>query len=73
MKICDIINLAANTTLNGKVMEVKKEIPSITNLVITTALNGKINDVKNKISNITNLILLLISLLLRIKHLMLVI
>ena len=35
----DITNLASNTTLNAKINDVKKEIPSITNLATTFALN----------------------------------
>ena len=34
-EISDITNLATNTTLNAKINEVKKEIPSITNLAST--------------------------------------
>ena len=45
-----------NTTLNAKINEVKKQVPSIANLATTTtALNAKIDEVKNKIPNITNL------------------
>ena len=54
VKIPDITNLAANTTLNAKINEVKEEIPSITNLATTTALNAKINEAKNKMPNNTN-------------------
>ena len=49
MKIPDITNLAANTTLNVKINEVKGEIPSITNIATTAALNAKINEVKGKL------------------------
>ena len=49
------ITLATNTTLNAKINEAKKEIPSITNLATTTALNAKINEVTKKVPNITNL------------------
>ena len=42
-------------TLNAKINEIKKEIPSITNLATTTTLNAKKNEIKNKICNITNL------------------
>ena len=64
-KIPDITNSPINTTLNAKVNEVKKEIPSITNLATTpTVLNVKRNKVKNKIPNTTPL--------LKIKYLMLV-
>ena len=45
-KIKYLINLAANTTLNAKINEVKIEIRSITNLASTTAVNAKINEVK---------------------------
>ena len=34
----DITNLAAKTTFNAKINEVKGEIPSITNLATTTVL-----------------------------------
>ena len=54
-KILKITNLATNTTLNAKINEVKKEIPSITNLATATALNAKINEVKGKRPNGTNL------------------
>ena len=51
-KILDITtNLAAKTTLNGKINEVKGEIPSISNLATTTALIA----VENKITNVSNL------------------
>ena len=33
---------------NGKINEVKGEIPSITNLATTAALNAKINEVKRQ-------------------------
>ena len=64
-KIPDITNSPINTTLNAKVNEVKKELPSITNLATTntTVLNVKRNKVKNKIPNTTPL--------LKIKYLML--
>ena len=48
-RIPDITNLASNTTLNSKTVEVKSETPSVTNLATTTtttALNAKINKVK---------------------------
>ena len=48
----DITNLAAKTTLNAKINEVKGEIPSITNLATTTALTA----VENKIPNVSNLV-----------------
>ena len=54
-KTLKITNLAINTTLNAKINEVKKEIPSITNLATTTDLNAKINEVKGKRPNSTNL------------------
>ena len=47
--------MTSNTTLNAKINEVKKEIPSITNSAITTSLNAKISDAKNKIPIITKL------------------
>ena len=37
-KIHDITNLATNTTLNAKINEAKKEIPTITNLAETNSL-----------------------------------
>ena len=45
----------ANTSFNGKLNEVKNEIPSITNVVTTASLNAKINEVNKKIPDITNL------------------
>ena len=53
-KIPDITNLATNTNLNAKIIEVKIKIPSITNLATTDALNAEINEVKNKILNLNN-------------------
>ena len=47
-----VVNTAA--TVNAKINEVKKGIPSNISLATTTALNAKINEVK-KIPNITNL------------------
>ena len=41
----DITNLATNTTLNIRINEINKEIPSITNFAQTAALNAKINGV----------------------------
>ena len=49
-KIPDITKLAANSTLNAKINEVKNEIPNITN--ITKALTA----VENKIPNVNNLV-----------------
>ena len=37
-KTHDITNLATNTTLNAKINEAKKEIPTITNLAETNSL-----------------------------------
>ena len=51
-KMLHITKLSANTTLNAKINEVKKEIPSITNLATTTALTA----VENKIPNFSNLV-----------------
>ena len=52
-KIPDITNLATNSSLNAKIIEVKGKIPSITNLATTTtALTG----VENKIPNVSNLV-----------------
>ena len=51
-KIPDITTkLGAKTTLNGKINEVKVEIPSITNLATTNVLTA----VENKIPNVSNL------------------
>ena len=46
--------MAANTTLNAKINELKNEISSITNLATTAADNTKINEVK-KPPNISDL------------------
>ena len=54
-RIPDITHLAANTTLNAKISEIKNGILSITDLVANASLNGDTNVVKNKIPNITNL------------------
>ena len=51
-KIPDITNLAINSSLNAKIIEVKGKIPSITNLATTTALTA----VENKIPNVSNLV-----------------
>ena len=51
-KMLHITKLSTNTTLNAKINEVKKEIPSITNLATTTALTA----VENKIPNVSNLV-----------------
>ena len=51
-KIHDITNLATNTTLNAKINEAKKEIPTITNLATTNSLT----DVETKIPTVSNLI-----------------
>ena len=53
--IPDITNLAANTTPNAKINEVKNKLRGITNLATNIALNAEINEVQNKIPNITNL------------------
>ena len=45
-------NLAANTTLNAKIMRSKMKYRV---LLTTAALNTKTNEVKNKIPNITDL------------------
>ena len=39
-KIHDVTKLAAETTLNAKINEVKGEIPSVTNLATTSALTA---------------------------------
>ena len=39
-KICDITNLATETTLHAKISQVKGEIPSITNLATITSLTA---------------------------------
>ena len=52
MKIKYLILLIPDTTLNGKIDEVKAEIPSITDLATTTALTA----VENKIPDISNLV-----------------
>ena len=39
-KMLHIRKLSTNTILNAKIIEVKKEIPSITNLATTTALTA---------------------------------
>ena len=68
-KVPDITNLPNTTTLNAKINEVQKEIPSInakinefkkeipivTYLAKTAVSIAKINEVKNKIPNIDNL------------------
>ena len=51
-KICDITNLATNTTVNAKINEVQNKIPSITNLATTTALTV----VENKIPHVSTLV-----------------
>ena len=43
--------MGTNTTLNAKINEVKKEIPSISNLATTTALTS----VEHKITNVSDL------------------
>ena len=48
----DITNLAAKTTLNAKINEVKGEISNITNLASTTALTA----VENKTPNVSTLV-----------------
>ena len=72
-KIPDITNLATNASLNGKTTEVKGEVPNIINLATDTSLNAKINEVTDEIPNITNLATTAARLMLKIKHLMLVI
>ena len=62
-----------NATFNAKINKVKKEILNITNLTTTTVFNVKTNEVKNKIPNITDLATTFAIVLLKIKHLMLVI
>ena len=52
MKIKYLILLIPDTTLNGKIDEVKAEIPSITDLATTTALIA----VENKMPDISNLV-----------------
>ena len=51
-KIPDIIKSASKTTLNAKINEVKKEMPSINNLATNTALTA----VENKMPNVSNLV-----------------
>ena len=48
LKIKYLTYLATKSTLNAKINEVKREIPSITNLATTTALTA----VENKIPNV---------------------
>ena len=62
-----------NATFNAKINKVKKEILNITNLTTTTVFNVKTDEVKNKIPNITDLATTFAIVLLKIKHLMLVI
>ena len=50
-KIHDVTKLAAETTLNTKMNEVKGEIPSVTNLATTSALTA----VENKIPSVSYL------------------
>ena len=47
-----ITNLAATTTLNAKINEVKNKIPNITSLATTTDLTA----VQNKIPNVTTFV-----------------
>ena len=54
-KIPNIRNLAANTTLNAKVNEVKNEICSIINLATNASLNTKTKELKCAILGVTNL------------------
>ena len=51
-KLKNITNLATKTTLNARINEVKREIPSITNVAPKTALNA----VKHKIPSVSNLV-----------------
>ena len=51
-KIHDITNLATNTTLNAKINEAKKEIPTITNLAKTNSPT----DAETKIPTVSNLV-----------------
>ena len=48
-KIPDITNLATNSSLNAKIIEVKGKIPSFTNLATTTALTGVENKIPNRV------------------------
>ena len=50
-KTPDITNLATNTTLNAKIIQVKKKIPCISNLATTT-----LTAVENKILSVSNLV-----------------
>ena len=72
-KILDITNLAPDTILNAKINEVKNEILSITNLAIATILNAKIMRLKAKYLILLTWQLSVLILLLKRKHLMLVI
>ena len=51
-KTHDITNLATNTTLNAKINEAKKEIPTITNLAKTNSPT----DTETKIPTVSNLV-----------------
>ena len=51
-KMPDISNLATNASLNGKINEVKGEVPTNTNLATIAALTI----VENKIPKVTNLV-----------------
>ena len=51
-KTHDITNLATNTTLNAKINEAKKEIPTITNLAKTNSPT----DAETKIPTVSNLV-----------------
>ena len=51
-KTPDFTNFDSKTTLNGKINEVKVEIPNITNLATTSALTA----VENKIPSVNNLV-----------------
>ena len=51
-----ITNLATNTTLNAKINEIKKELPSITNLATTAALTTVEQQKVLKIPNVSDLV-----------------
>ena len=74
-KLSDVVknDIVKKYVYNAKIKTIEDKIPDITNLATNASLNAKTNEVKGEIPNITNLATMLLLLLLKIKHLVLVI
>ena len=75
-KLRDVVknDVVTKDVYNVKIKNIEDKIPDITNLATNASLNAKINEVEGETPNSTNLYpLLLLSLMLKIKYILLVI